>query len=454
MRNVGFTNSACLAFSVIIFFACTKQPIVPKIPTLITTNANSITPASANTGGNITSDGGAAVTQRGVCFNKASSPTIADSVTNDGAGMGTFTSRLSVLSSNTKYFVRAFATNKAGTAYGNEISFTTLLIKTIPQISTLSILAITDSSAEVASSILSDGGAPITKRGVYWSNTSTTYDSMTNNGTGPGNFTANLLRLKASTTYYVRAYATNSVGTGFGQVLQFTTQALPDSLSVQMGLVAYYPFSGNAADSSGNGNDGMVNGATLAADRFGRPNSAYNFDGTNSIVAPSQNWINFGMPATFTINAWINLTGIQPSAHNGIVSMGNANGYNYQLGVDSLMAVGEIGIPAIKLANILSTQNLQPGTWNFVSMVVSMRPVTGRTLPLANGYLTRVALYFNGSIVAFNNSIMPAEKIVSPDPLRIGVDANLLNFFNGKIDDVRIYNRALSSSEITYLSNH
>jgi len=92
---------------------------------LTTTAITGVTTNSASSGGSITSDEGSAVTARGVCWNTGGSPTIADSKTTDGSGMGSFTSSLTSLTGGTTYYVRAYATNSLGTAYGNEVSFTT-----------------------------------------------------------------------------------------------------------------------------------------------------------------------------------------------------------------------------------------------------------------------------------------------------------------------------------------
>jgi hypothetical protein len=86
---------------------------------------------SATSGGNITDDGGANITTRGVCYSINTNPTTADNITNDGNGTGTFTSNLSGLTASTTYYLRAYATNSAGTAYGNEFSFTTPTTLTI-----------------------------------------------------------------------------------------------------------------------------------------------------------------------------------------------------------------------------------------------------------------------------------------------------------------------------------
>src|ERR1035437_4915587 len=99
--------------------------------TLITTSPVSITVNSAQSGGNITLDGGASVTARGVCWSTSHNPTIADNLTSNGSGIGIFTSSLTELTPNTLYYVRAYATNSMGTAYGDEISFTTLSCPTI-----------------------------------------------------------------------------------------------------------------------------------------------------------------------------------------------------------------------------------------------------------------------------------------------------------------------------------
>jgi hypothetical protein len=93
--------------------------------TLTTTSASNVTTASATLGGNITNNGGSTVTQRGVCYSTNSSPTTANTTTNDGSGTGSFSSNLAGLTASTTSYVRAYATNSAGTAYGNQVSFTT-----------------------------------------------------------------------------------------------------------------------------------------------------------------------------------------------------------------------------------------------------------------------------------------------------------------------------------------
>jgi PKD repeat protein len=95
---------------------------IPEVETNVVTN---ITQTSATSGGKVIDDGGHAVTARGVCWSLAPNPTITDNKTIDGSGTGSFTSNITGLTANTPYYVRAYATNSAGTGYGNQVVFTT-----------------------------------------------------------------------------------------------------------------------------------------------------------------------------------------------------------------------------------------------------------------------------------------------------------------------------------------
>jgi hypothetical protein len=198
----------------------TTSAILPAITTL---NISEITETTAQCGGIITSDGGATVTARGVCWSTNPMPTVADSKTQDGAGIGSFSSSINGLTGNTTYYLMAYATNCAGTGYGDAITFTTSPI--LPVITTLNISEITETTAQSGGIITSDGGATVTARGVCWSINSlpTVADDRTVDGSGSGSFASSITGLTGITIYYVRAYATNSVGTSYGNIITCTT---------------------------------------------------------------------------------------------------------------------------------------------------------------------------------------------------------------------------------------
>ncbi|MFH0843212.1 MAG: fibrobacter succinogenes major paralogous domain-containing protein [Bacteroidota bacterium] len=205
--------------------------VAASVPTLTTTAIGSITATTATSGGTISSEGGAPVTAKGVCWSTASGPTIANSITSDGTGSGIFTSSITGLTRGTLYYVRAFATNSAGTGYGNELSFTSGYLP--PTLTTSEITDITSTFATGGGNISDDGGAAVTVSGVCWSTVTgpTTSDNITTDGTGTGTFTSTLTGLDPGLTYYVRAYATNSAGTTYGNEVTFNTDAVLPSLT-------------------------------------------------------------------------------------------------------------------------------------------------------------------------------------------------------------------------------
>ena len=210
------------------------------LPVITSITATSITTNTAISGGNITNDGGAAITLRGVCWSTIQNPTTANSKTTDGTGTGNFTSSITGLSPGVTYNIRAYATNIKGTNYGNQITLTTLAL---PVVTTTAVTSITAGSVSTGGNISSDGGTVITARGVCYSTMSnpTITNSKTTDGNGSGSFTSVLTGLSPLTLYYVRAYATNSAGTSYGSSLSFTTTNSPTSVgqSYGGGIIAY-----------------------------------------------------------------------------------------------------------------------------------------------------------------------------------------------------------------------
>ncbi|MBA7580269.1 hypothetical protein ES708_22160 [subsurface metagenome] len=222
------TNSAGTAYGPQVSFT-SQCPVL----TVTTTSISNITENSAQSGGNVTDDGGAEVTARGVCWSTSENPTTADSKTSDGTGTGSFVSSITGLSPNTTYYVRAYATNSVGTAYGDEVNFTTEQTIVPPTVTTSSASDITETSATVGGNVTADGGATVTVRGVCWSTSQnpTLSDNYTTDGTGTGSFSSSITGLIQNTTYYTRAYATNSIGTSYGNEISFTTDQCPASVT-------------------------------------------------------------------------------------------------------------------------------------------------------------------------------------------------------------------------------
>ena len=177
----------------------------------------------------MTVTGGADITARGICWDIAANPTTAKSKTTDDVdnkGVGAFTSAMAGLLGNKTYYVRAYATNSAGTGYGPQVSFKTLV--DLPVVTTAAVTEITKVSAVSGGNVTYDGGSTILARGLAWGmdlNPDMT-DNVIEATPGTGVFVTSLTGLTLYTTYHVRAYVTNSIGTTWGSDVQFTT--LPD----------------------------------------------------------------------------------------------------------------------------------------------------------------------------------------------------------------------------------
>ena len=207
--------------------------------------------------------------------------------------------------------------------------------------------------------------------------------------------------------------------------------ALPVNNPITAGLVAAYEFSGNANDVSGNGNDGVVNGATLTADRFGNVGSAYSFDGIDDIVDIGAVLTD---PANLTIAAWISRGGLGISSWQDIVA-------------------GTCGSPLFAL-------NPQPNHLTFGGQCNDPMPMSFDTAVIQDTDWHFVAATYEGNSVEMYrdgelmNSSPQTGDFNTSVPLGIG-GAFLVEthpeYFNGSIDDIYFYNRALSPTEVSTL---
>ncbi len=211
--------------------------------------------------------------------------------------------------------------------------------------------------------------------------------------------------------------------------------------NLQQGLVAYYPFNGNANDESGNGHNGVNSGATLAADRNGSINSAYSFNGSSSkIEVPTSTAFDL---TNLTISVWVNSSA--GNIQQKIVSKSNWNNAASE-GFSTDVSTSFIGIELKKNSNCIAGNGWQElisptpanfnGTWHFLTYTYD-----GST----------IKVYLDG-VLQMTEALLGPIDVCPGGKLKFGAWwAGDARYFNGKMDDIAIYNRALSPSEIQQL---
>jgi hypothetical protein len=214
---------------------------------------------------------------------------------------------------------------------------------------------------------------------------------------------------------------------------------LNPSSTINNGLVGYWPFNGNANDESGNGYNGTVNGATLTSDRFGNLSKAYNF--LNSYIEiPSINQLN-GL-TNFTLSSWVFLDQNANNGQNYILCRGwdYTNGFNLWINHSIASQI----INGFNTFQKSSTQQTFLNNWKHLVVARS-----GNTISFyINGQLDAVHTY-GGALVSNNEFFyIGVHKWIGQQP------GYFPYYFRGKIDDVRIHNRALTQDEITFLANN
>ena len=205
------------------------------IPTVLTSSVSNISMTGATCNGNVTANGGSTILSRGICYSTSINPDTSGLHTVLTGATGNFSSIISGLTQNTLYHYRAYAINSTGLAYGADSVFTTAASPLVPTVTTDTVYNIYFYDATITSTVQNDGGANVTSRGICWStNTNpTTSDSVMYNIGTTGTFVLNIANLIPNTTYYVRAFAINSSGTGYGNNLTFTTKKIIPNYSIQ-----------------------------------------------------------------------------------------------------------------------------------------------------------------------------------------------------------------------------
>jgi len=188
---------------------------------------SNITTSTVKCSGTVTSEQSTAIIERGVCWSTNSIPTIADNKSIEGKGDGTFTVSVTDLKANTTYNIRTYVTDIEGTVYGDIISFKTNAntIVNVPTVSTLSVVKTSTYNAQIQGQITSEGNASVTSYGYYCSTSANPVESNSfNSGYDYGtttSFTMTIVSLTSGVKYYVRAFAKNSFGIGYGNVIEY-----------------------------------------------------------------------------------------------------------------------------------------------------------------------------------------------------------------------------------------
>ena len=206
------------------------------------------------------------------------------------------------------------------------------------------------------------------------------------------------------------------------------------------GLVGWWPFNGNANDESGNGNNGTVNGASLTTDRFGNSNSAYNFNGSSSYIQVSSN-SNLQLTNNYSINGWFNAdvffytNNSDRSIISKVQSTGWHGGYEVMVGgnTNDIAHTGNVGGNNF----VLESTGYSINTWYMFTTTYD-----GNSMKL----------YMNGVLVSSQPTTGSLQT--SGQPLFFGRrDGGIQGYFDGKIDDIGIWNRALTPQEVAALYN-
>jgi len=232
----------------------------------------------------------------------------------------------------------------------------------------------------------------------------------------------------------------------FNSLLLQLNNITPFSLTT--GLVAYYPFTGNAYDSSGNGNNGNVNGASLTSDRFGNSNSAYYFNGSSNFISVTNKTLT--LSGNFTVSCWVKINNLTPSYFDEAIfsQWDDRKATKFLIGyrnenTQSGFSFYKYGSNAVGYNNYQTNWSSNT-TWNQIVATYEQ------------GFVSKI--YINGSMAYTTPSVPAALSNPSSTvtPIEIGHAHGQYGdlWFNGLIDDIRVHSRILSDAEISYLATH
>jgi hypothetical protein len=415
--------------------------LAPTAPTVTSENATDITHNSVSITSSIVAVGSAVVTEYGHCLNTTGSPTISDTKTNRG---GTTTpvpinSTFTNLEPSTPYYIRAYATNSVGTAYSTQIEFTTLALPAVPTVITTTPTGVQYNQLTATGEIIALGDNLITDYGFCYSASNfmpTIADTKAVSGNGQttqlGAYTATVTGLQAETKYYIRAYATNSVGTAYGTVVETITLDAPPLVTT--GLIAYYTFNGsNGNEEQGHTEyNGTKSGTCIFADdRPDTKGKSLQLD-SNVYYSVTGNPIAVIGAGDYTINVWVK-TNKSPQTLFRYADVENtykpAVAFSTNNAVVNVCAEIRGNVSYEKKFNTDVASTLMNNQWHMLTIT---RYSGTCTLYIDNVQITTVS----GSTSAAGNYAW-----------RLGEG------FTGMMDNFRFYNRVITPSEITTIYN-
>lgn len=426
-----------------ILFACDDDNAKPvTFPVVSTVSVTNVTLTSATAAGEVTNSGGADVTERGFVLSTTENPTVENYKITSGTGTGEFSAELTELFPETQYYVRAYAINSKGVAYGDQLTFETEPMEA----ATLQTLAAEDinfTAAYVGGEITNNGGAVITERGIVWNTTQnpTIENNKVVDEENDGNeFSVALNNLPVGTTIYARAFATNAAGTAYGNQISFMTNALTNSIN-------HFSFSDLYLGAGPNGSTILINDelteylvlsgyneSHFGPDRFGNANGALLFDGIDDYASKTNYALDFNGSNELTISLWMKLSA---SVGDDYAILSIINGVHL-FGVFTFddVLTGLMYGPNTKP---LGTAILSEDQWSLMTLVYS-----------EGNNETMLKLYVNGEHIITQTSVVTPAL---PDTFEfsIGYSQTIPHYFKGSVDDLKIYNTALSADEIAFI---
>ncbi len=401
--------------------------VAEQTPSVSGLQSSEITYNSANVSAYLSDVGSTSVSAYGFCWGTMPNPTTVDNMNNLG-GTSTpkpFSSVLTGLTPQTQYYVRAYATNDIGTAYSNQITINTLSLPTMPVVLTLNIEDVEYNQATAYGAINDLGDGYVTAHGFCYSVNNPNPDINDNlvslgSTTNTGNFNGQLTNLEQQTHYFVRAYATNSLGTSYGATVEFTTPIAPPLVTA--GLIAYYTFDEeNCNDYFGTTTyNGVLQGEGSA------PSFTSDIPGNSGKSLSCQQQKYYYIPVSpdanvtdYTYTAWVKTTG------SGRIFSGSENYY----GSNRFSLYGnKVWFTHSHSFNLDVSLLILDGQWHQVTIT---RNSEGRKLYIDGNYY---------EIKSNNANSLSASALIGYD-------------YMGKMDNLRIYNRALTLDEIQEIYN-